>query len=92
MTGMRPDEWSIDQIQELSDKAAKIATHIAAAMKQMRDTGIDSISLQARERRNALDQLLFWAEFDLRKAVRRQAEAREKGVELRNQAKRKRPK
>ncbi len=92
MSGKRPDDWSFEQLQEMAEMAERFSKQISKVVQSMREGKIDSLVLQARKKKAALDELVTWARFDLEKALDRQAMMREKGASVAENAKKNRRK
>jgi hypothetical protein len=73
VTGRRPDDWTLDKLREMGRMADKLAANIAHVVQSMTDQKVDALSLQARKKYLALNELETWSEFDLPKALNRQA-------------------
>jgi len=92
VSGKRPDDWTLDRLEEMADMAERMASHISDVVKTMKEAEIDTLALQARKKWSALNELLTWSEFDLRKAVNRQSAMRTRGSFVAETAKKSRRK
>ena len=82
MSGKRPDDWTLERLEEMSGMAAKMSKNIQEVVRSMKELGVDTLTLQARKKASALHELLTWAEFDLRKALSRQSTMRSKATSV----------
>jgi tRNA C32,U32 (ribose-2'-O)-methylase TrmJ len=88
VSGKRPDDWTLERLEEMAVMAAKMSKNIAEVVRSMKDMGVDTLTLQARKKSSALHELVTWAEFDLRKALSRQSTMRAKATYVAESAKR----